>query len=160
VLSTRHDNVPVYFDPRDPVHEDLAQALGWDPYGDADPAQYLRFCHVLGVLEDAADRVRENYQQVGLPVNDARAKFARMCEHCGDGRSWVSIEYALGIPWVEQVTIISNQRPTSLWLWQEDDQTDFELETRAGASIRELTREHHLPYKQTRRIVQMVRGLG
>lgn len=159
-MSIQHGAVPVYFDPRDPVHEDLARALEWDPYGDSDPAQYLRFCHVLGVLEDAADRVRENYQQVGLPVADARAKFARMCEHCGDGRSWVSIEYALGIPWVEQVTIICNQRPTSLWLWQEDDQTDFELETRGGASIRELTREHHLPYKQTRRIVQMLRGLG
>ena len=138
-------------------HSNAAQLAGFDKHNPTSES-LSRFWERVGTDIEALARLGAGIRHLGEPVEDHQLKFKLMTEHLQSGRSWVSVEDELDIPWGEQVRIISNGRPSNLYEWYEEKQISFEEDVRDGLSIRRLEKKYDLSYKQTRRLVAMFRG--
>lgn len=142
-----------------PVPAMVARAVGLDRHN-MEPARFAEWVQAMVAALDAADQIgRDGMASALRRVEGYTAKRAAMAAHLQQGRSWLAVEACTGIPWHEQVRIISHNRPTHLWTWDEGKRMDFELDVRDGHTLAFLTRKYapisgHL----VRSLVNMFRG--
>jgi hypothetical protein len=142
-----------------PVPAMVARAVGLDRLN-MDRAKFAEWVSAMVSALDAADRIGEDGMDQSLQRVEGYAdKRRRMADHLQAGRSWLAIEECEKIPWHEQVRIISHNRPTYLWTWDEGRRMDFELDVRDGKNISFLCRKHGpLSPHICRSLVNMMRG--
>lgn len=137
----------------------VAAAVGLDRLN-MEPAKFAAWVeHMICVL-DVADRIgNEGMAQCTERVVGFAAKRRKLAEHLQAERSWVAVEEELGIPWHEQVRILSHNRPTHLWMWTPEKRQEFETDVRTGASVARLCRDYSpLSEHLCRSLVNLFRG--